>query len=246
VLRVDPNASHVIEFKNVSKAFGPKVILDDISFTVDINEILAVIGPSGAGKSTILKLVSGLIEPDTGEIIVSSTKKGMAFQFSALLNFLSVKENVALPLRKKTNLSEEEIEEKVKNALQNVGLDGACHLYPQELSGGMQKRVSFARAVVNSPDIVLYDEPTSGLDPMTTTMIINDICHIKQHHPAASIIVTHDLSTIEKAADKIVLLYEGKLVFKGRADELKHTDNPYGIQFSRGECQGPMRICASI
>jgi phospholipid/cholesterol/gamma-HCH transport system ATP-binding protein len=238
-----PDAKHVIEFRNITKTFGNRVILDNINFTVDKQEILAVIGHSGVGKSTILKLVSGLIDQDDGEIILSSTKKGMAFQFAALLNFLTVKENIALPLRKKTQLSDIEIDKKVHDALENVGLLGTENLYPPELSGGMQKRVSFARAVVNEPDIILYDEPTSGLDPMTSTMIINDICHLKKKLPAAGIIVTHDMATIDKAADKVVLLYEGQLVFNGKPCEMKDSNNPFGIQFATGSCEGPMKVC---
>jgi phospholipid/cholesterol/gamma-HCH transport system ATP-binding protein len=125
-------------------------------------------------------------------------------------------------------------------------MQGSEDLYPQELSGGMQKRVSFARAVVNDPDIILYDEPTSGLDPMTNTMIIHDICEIKKRLPAAGIIVTHDLDTIKKASDKAVLLYDGKLVYKGKSSDLGNSDNPFGEQFARGECQGPMKICTNI
>ena len=243
MLIVDKNAKHAITFKNVYKAFGAKVILNEINFTIDEGELLAVIGPSGAGKSTILKIVSGLMEADKGEITVYSTKKGMAFQYSALLNFLSVKENVALPLKKTTDLPEEKIEELVSQALESVGLSGTGNLYPQELSGGMQKRVSFARAVVTNPDIVLYDEPTSGLDPMTSTMIINDICKLKKKISAAGIVVTHDLNTIDKSADKVILLYNGDLVFQGTPKEFKNSDNPYAIQFFNGLCEGPIAVC---
>lgn len=243
MIKVDPAAKHVIYFDNVYKAFGSKVVLNGVSFSINKGEILAVIGPSGAGKSTILKIVSGLLDADTGEITLSSTKKGMAFQFGALLNFLTVKENIALPLRKKTTLPEDEINHKVLKALENVGLKGTENLFPPELSGGMQKRVSFARAVVTDPDIILYDEPTSGLDPMTSTMIINDVCLLKKKLSAAGIIVTHDVPTISKAADKVILLYNGNLVFKGTPYELMNSDNPYAIQFSNGLCNGPITIC---
>jgi phospholipid/cholesterol/gamma-HCH transport system ATP-binding protein len=246
MLSIDQNSEHVIEFKNVFKAFGKKVILNDVSFSVNKNEILAVIGPSGVGKSTILKLISNLIEPDAGDIVLSSNKKGMAFQFAALLNFLSVEDNVALPLRKKTNLSEDVIKDKVSNALESVGLSGSEKLFPQELSGGMQKRVSFARAVVADPTILLYDEPTSGLDPMTTSMIVSDICKIKQKLPAAGIIVTHDMQVIEKAADKVILLFNGSIVFRGSPYKLRYSNNPYAVQFSNGYCQGPMRISSNV
>lgn len=246
MLKIDHTSEFVINFQNVHKTFGPKIILNSVSFTVKKNQIIAVIGPSGAGKSTILKLVSGLIEADTGTIILASNKKGMAFQFAALLNFLTVQENVALPLKKKTHLSEEDIAQKVHHALDSVGLTGAENLFPPELSGGMQKRVSFARAIVTDPDIILYDEPTSGLDPMTSSMIINDICELKKKLPAAGIIVTHDMPTIEKAADKVIMLYNGNIVFKGTPHELKYSDNPYANQFAQGACQGPMTICTDL
>lgn len=243
---INTESKHVIEFKNVHKAFGEKVVLKDINITVDQKEILAVIGPSGSGKSTILRLICDLIKPDSGEIILTSDKKGMAFQFAALLNFLTVKENVALPLKKKTLLSNKEIDLKVKEALESVGLEGAENLYPPELSGGMQKRASFARAVVTAPDIILYDEPTSGLDPMTTTMIISDICSLKEKLPTAGIIVTHDMGIIEKVADKVILIYNGDLVFKGTPEELLYSGNEYGIQFAKGECNGPMTVCTHL
>lgn len=243
MFKIDKNNTHIIDFRNVHKAFGKKDILKGVSFTVDRNEILAVIGPSGTGKSTILKLICGLIEADAGEIILSSKKKGMAFQFAALLNFLSVKENIALPLRKNFKLSEEEIDLKVAETLESVGLSGSEHLFPNELSGGMQKRVGFARAIVSDPDIILYDEPTSGLDPMTTTMIIHDIAHLKQKLPAAGIIVTHDMNIIEDVADKVILLYHGNIVFSGTPHELMHSDNEFAHQFANGLCKGPMVIC---
>lgn len=240
---IDPTSKHEINFNNVYKAFHKKVILNNISFTVDEKEILAVIGPSGTGKSTILKLISGLIEPDRGEVIINSSKMSMAFQFSALLNFLTVKENVALPLRKNTNLKEKEILEKVEEILNTVGLMDTGHLYPSELSGGMQKRAGFARAIITDPDIILYDEPTSGLDPMTTNMIVEDILHLRRMKPVANVIVTHDMHVIDEAADKVLLLYKGDIVFIGTAKEFKASKNDFAIQFYNGKCEGPMLVC---
>lgn len=240
---IDTEAAWAIKMTNVSKSFGKKVVLDDITFEVKKEETLAVIGASGTGKSTILKLVSGLLEPDSGDVVLNSANKSMAFQFGALLNFLTVGENIALPLKKKSKLSKNEIEERVDEVLQNVGLLDAKDLYPLELSGGMQKRAGFARAVVSDPDIILYDEPTSGLDPMTSNMILTDICHLKEKVSASGIVVTHNMDVVEKVADKVMLLYNGKIVFLGKSDELTTSDNPYAQQFSRGKCNGPMHIC---
>lgn len=241
----NPEAEHMINFKDICKSFGSKTILNKINFTVDKGEILAVIGPSGAGKSTILRIICSLLEADSGEVILSSLKKSMAFQYSALLNFLTVKENVALPLRKKTKMSESEIDKLVATTLSDVGLKNSEHLFPSELSGGMQKRVGFARAIVTNPDIILYDEPTSGLDPMTSAMIIKDICKVKQRVSAAGIIVTHDLETIGQAADKVILLYNGDIVFYDTPRQLEVSDNPYAQQFYNGRCEGPITICSN-
>ncbi|MGD9579906.1 MAG: ABC transporter ATP-binding protein [Vampirovibrionia bacterium] len=246
MLTYDPKAEHMIDFRNICKSFGSKTILRNISFTVNKKEVLAVIGPSGAGKSTILKIISNLLEADSGEVIVGSLKKSMAFQYSALLNFLTVKENVALPLRKKTTLSNNEIDKIVSETLESVGLNNSENLFPQELSGGMQKRVGFARAIVTNPDIILYDEPTSGLDPMTSSMIIRDICKVKERVSAAGIIVTHDLETIDQAADKVILLYDGDIVFYDTPEALQTSLNPYAQQFYNGRCEGPIKICPNI
>lgn len=245
MITYNPEAKHMIDFRNISKSFGSKTILRNVSFTVDRGEIVAVIGPSGAGKSTILRIISNLLEADSGEVILSSLKKSMAFQYSALLNFLTVKENVALPLRKKTKMTNEEIDNLVRTTLEGVGLTNSEHLYPEELSGGMQKRVGFARAIVTDPDIILYDEPTSGLDPMTSSMIIKDICEVKKRVSAAGIIVTHDLETIGQAADKVLLLYNGDIVFYDTPKELETSDNPYAFQFYNGMCEGPITICSN-
>lgn len=244
MVTIDPKSSHEINFNNVYKAFHKKVILNNISFTVDEKEILAVIGPSGTGKSTILKLICGLIEPDKGEVTLNSNKMSMAFQFSALLNFLTVKENIALPLRKNTSMNEKEISERVAEVLDMVGLVDTGNLFPSELSGGMQKRVGFARAIVTNPDIILYDEPTSGLDPMTTNMIVQDILHLRRMRPVANVIVTHDLHVLEEAADKVILLYKGDIAFMGTAKEFRDCKNEYARQFYHGKCEGPMLVCS--
>ena len=205
-----------IEVKNLIKRFDEKTVIDNISFKVDSGEILAIVGFSGSGKSTVLKLICGLIDKDGGEIKTSGDI-AMVFQYSALID--SVREKLAL-----------------------VGLSGVESKYPSELSGGMQKRVSFARAIVTEPNIILYDEPTAGLDPVSSTLIEDYIVRLKEETHAASIVVTHQMSTIMRTADKIIMLYNGKVVFTGTPQDLMRQDTPYTKQFVTASLEGPMKM----
>ena len=240
----------VIEFKNVSMAFGPKVVLDKVSFTIDAGETVAVIGPSGTGKSTVLKLLIGLLSPDEGDILIKGhsvieytenqwnelrTTMGMVFQYSALFDFLSVGENVAFGLRQHTKKTEQEIQKIVSDLLTSVGLAGAESSYPAELSGGMKKRVSLARAIALSPEIIYYDEPTAGLDPIMAGNISELILQTKRTLGATSVLVTHDMGSAFMAADRIMLLEEGHIVFSGTVQETKVSTNPQVQRFIRGE-----------
>lgn len=202
----------VIEFKNVTKRFDDRVILDDVSFGIEKGEILAVVGPSGTGKSVTLKHIVGLLTPDAGEVVSSCQHIGYLFQSGALLAWMTIAENVALPLRETTKLSEKEIDEKVAEALAAVELSDAAEKYPSEISGGMQKRAGLARAIVCQADAVLYDEPTSGLDPVTSIKIHNLIVRLNKERGITSVIVTHDLPSALKIASRILLLNEGKIV----------------------------------
>ena len=234
-----------IEVKNLIKSFGKNRVIDDLSFKVENGEILAIVGFSGSGKSTVLKLISGLISRDSGEIITTGDI-AMVFQYSALIDSLDVYENISFALHERKDLrkkyTEQDIKEIVREKLSLVGLAGIESKFPSELSGGMQKRVSFARAIVTEPEIILYDEPTAGLDPMSSTLIEDYIVRLKQETNAASIVVTHQMSTITRTADKVLMLYGGKCVFYGTPDELCKQDTPYTKQFVSASLEGPMKM----
>lgn len=233
----------IVEVRNLTKSFGKKKILDNISFNVYNNEILLIIGFSGAGKSTLLKLICGLEESDSGEIVLRTTHLGMVFQGAALFDSMTVFDNVAFPLvNNKKEVPSSNIETKVLEKLKLVGLAGMEHLRPDELSGGMKKRVSFARAIVNDPEIILYDEPTSGLDPVVSTVIVNYILKLQHELNASSVLVTHNLNVINKIPSRVILLYDSKIVWEGTSDELFKTSDPYPKQFREGTPQGPMVV----
>ena len=220
-----------------------------VNFQRKKGETLAIIGPSGCGKSTILRLIIGLFAPTSGDIfingrnIVNMDKDdmikirkhiGMVFQSSALFDSLSVGENVAFGLREHTDLPEGKIKEIVSSKLKMVGLEGFEDLMPAELSGGMQKRVSLARALATDPEIILYDEPTTGLDPITSNAIEDLIIDLQKKLMPTSIVVTHQLATVYKIADRIVMLHNGKIIEAGTPEEAKRTNDPVIRQFITG------------
>ena len=237
-----------IEVRNLVKKFDDKVVIDDISFKVDDGEILAIVGFSGSGKSTVLKLICGLIPYDNGEVLTSEGDIAMVFQYSALFFFFFFYDNISFALHARRDLrsqyKEEEIKKIVSQKLELVGLKGIENKFPSELSGGMQKRVSFARAIVTKPNTILYDEPTAGLDPMSSTLIEDYIVRLKRETNAASIVVTHQMSTITRTADRVIMLYDGKIVFEGTPSELLKQDNPYTKQFVTASLDGPMKMKA--
>lgn len=236
-----------LEVKNLVKIFDGRKVLNDISFKVENGQTLGVVGFSGSGKSTLLKIISGILYEDSGQIIYpKDSEVAMAFQYSALFDFLDVFDNIAFPLVERKEFrgkySKEEIKKIVAEKLKLVGLEGIEDKYPSELSGGMQKRVGFARAIVTNPNIILYDEPTAGLDPVTSTMIEDYIVHLKRELNAACIVVTHQLSTIKRAVDNVIMLYQGNIVFSGTVNELLAGKNEYARQFVSASIQGPMNI----
>lgn len=237
-----------IKVKNLVKAFDGRVVLDNVSFDVKDGEVLAVVGFSGSGKSTILKLICNLLTPDSGEIETSKGDIAMVFQYSALFDSLNVFNNIAFALKERKEFrkkfKQKELEDIVTQKLKMVGLEGIERKFPSELSGGMQKRVSFARAIVTEPKTILYDEPTSGLDPISSTLIEDYIVRLKEETSAASIVVTHQMSTIQRTADKIIMLYGGKIVFSGTPKEMLSSDNDYAKQFVSASLDGPMQMLA--
>lgn len=237
-----------IKVKNLVKRFDKKLVIDDISFEVSDGEVLAIVGFSGSGKSTILKLICGLIDADYGDIRTSGGDISMVFQYSALFDSLNVFNNISFALRERKEFrkkfSQSQLEDIVAQKLKMVGLEGIERKYPSELSGGMQKRVSFARAIVTEPKTILYDEPTSGLDPIASTLIEDYIVRLKDETKAASIVVTHQMSTIQRTADRVLMLYNGKMVFEGTPEEMLSSSNPYAIQFVTASLDGPMQMLA--
>lgn len=235
-----------IKVTNLTKSFDDKKVLDNISFEVNDGETLAVVGFSGSGKSTVLKLICGLIEKDGGEIVTSNGDVAMVFQYSALFDSLNVADNISFALRERKDLrnkySEDELKKIVSQKLELVGLKGIERKFPSELSGGMQKRVSFARAIVTEPKIILYDEPTAGLDPISSTLIEDYIVRLKHETNAASIVVTHQMSTIRRTSDSVLMLYNGRAVFEGTPDELCEEKTDYTKQFVNASLDGPMKM----
>lgn len=241
----DENANNglpLLELRNIYLSFGSNQVLKDFSLKVAKKEVVALIGPSGSGKSTVLKVIAGLIAPDSGSVVLRSRRIAMAFQFSALLTSLSVYDNVALPLRKNTRLSEREIHDRVLSTLELVGLSESVNTMPDELSGGMQKRIGIARALAIDPEIILYDEPSSGLDPMTAAKLEGDIRHISKKVGVASIIVTHNMETLENIVDRVLILYNGGIVWQGDRKMFFSTEDPYPVQFRERAPEGPIAI----
>ena len=243
-------AEPIISFKKLNITFGENVVINDIDLDIRQGETLAVLGPSGSGKSTILRAMIGLLQPTAGEIFVQGEqvssldedgwnklrqKMGMVFQYSALFDFLTVGENVAFGLRQHTAKSEAEIQGIVDEMLELVGLPKSKEQYPAELSGGMKKRVGLARAIANRPEIVLYDEPTAGLDPIMSNNISRLIRKTQQQLRVTSVLVTHDMESAFYAADRIAMLYKGKIVALGTVEEIRNGHNQIVDAFIRGK-----------
>lgn len=239
----------LIELVDVRKAFGPKEVLKGLSMHCPPGKTTVVIGPSGCGKSTTLRLILRLIEPDQGQVVVDGQiinqlepeavdqfrrRVGMVFQSAALFDSLKVWENVAFALLEQDKVPAAAARRVAEEKLEIVGLAGSADLYPKELSGGMQKRVGFARAIARNPDFLLFDEPTTGLDPITSTVIEDLITDLSKQMGATSVVVTHQLSTIFRTANQIVMMKDGRRVFEGTPEEIRQVTDPVVKNFIEG------------
>ncbi|MDR0617406.1 MAG: ABC transporter ATP-binding protein [Endomicrobium sp.] len=246
----------MIKVENIYKNFGKKCVLCGVNLEVCSGQTLVILGSSGAGKSILLKTLVGLIKPDSGSVTIDNVditkcapsdlqkiqkKMGYVFQEAALFDSLNTFENVAFGLRTLTNLDEQGIKNRVANCLAMVGLKNVEHLKPASLSGGMKKRVAIARTISYKPNYILYDEPTTGLDPIMADIISDLIISLKKQLNVSSIVVTHDINSAYKIADKIMMIYEGKIIFSGSPEEVKSTDNKYVQQFIKGSSYGPIQ-----
>ncbi len=245
----DSDKDYVINIENVKKAFGKNVVLKDVNLKVKEGESIVTLGKSGTGKSVILQCIAGLLKPDEGKILVYGEnvptlddeelqtirkKIGFLFQSGALYDSMSVRENLSFPLKRLTDLSDEEITTKVIEALKNVGLENAIDKMPSELSGGMKKRIGLARTLITDPKIMLYDEPTTGLDPSTSREISQLVLEVQKKYKTTSIIVTHDMECARMVADRIVVLKDGEYIVEGTFDELQKSDDPFVKSFFEG------------
>ena len=245
----------MIELINIHKSFGSQTVLNGLNLTIPVGKTTAVIGPSGEGKSVLLKHMIGLLQPDQGDVLVDGKsivglrrsqlnqvreKFAMVFQNAALFDSMTVYENVAFPLEEKTSLGRSEIEERVATALQEVGLKNVNHKYPDELSGGMKKRVGLARALLLQPQIVLFDEPTTGLDPVIRRAIHQLIKETQEKFGFTAVIVSHDIPDIFEVAHHIAMLYRGEILQFGTPDEIQASEHPVVRQFISGSLDGPI------
>lgn len=245
----------MIELVGLMKKFGDRQILNGMSLKIERGHTVCLIGGSGTGKSVTLKHIMRLLEPDDGQIIfdgedishargrklqAARQKMGVLFQSGALLNWLTIGQNVALPLAENTSMSRKEIDKRVMETLELLQIPQAKNLFPNQISGGMQKRAGLARAVIWKPPCILYDEPTSGLDPVITALVDEMIVDMREKLGATQVIVTHDMTSAYRTADKIAMLFKGQVVQYGTPDEIRNTDNPIVRQFIEGLVSGPI------
>lgn len=245
----------MIEFRGVSKKFGSRVVLDNVSFNIEVGETFVIIGLSGAGKTTILRHIAGFLDPDSGEVIVDNVrmngsgsgvkrrlreKMGFLFQSGALINWLTVKENVSLPLVEHRLGAIDEINRIVDEKLKLLQLGDDGDKMPSDISGGMKKRAGLARAIVRNPEIILYDEPTSGLDPVMSARINDLIIKMQEKLNVTSVVVTHDMESAYYIADRIAMLYNGSLLECGTPDQVRQSTDPVVRQFIEGRINGPI------
>lgn len=247
-----------IKVRNLYKSFGNHKVLDGINLDVQKDSSIVILGGSGTGKSVLIKTMIGLLSPDKGSIMfdneetvnISQKKRlkilencGFLFQGGALFDSLNVSENITFFAQKLYSLKNDEIRELAAQKLKSVGLsDRILKLYPAELSGGMQKRVSLARAICTDPKVIFFDEPTTGLDPIMANVINDLIIKVREELGATTIAITHDMNSVRKIAKEVVLIHNGKIQWSGSKDEMENTDNPYMFQFVNGLSSGPFEV----
>ena len=247
----------MIEIINLHKSFEKNHVLRGVDLTIEKGESMVVIGGSGSGKSVLLKHIIGILKPDAGKVLIDGVdlallkeselyevrkKFGMLFQMSALFDSMTVWENVGFALLRNKSMHDKEIKARATEKLKLVGLSGVENLMPAELSGGMKKRVGLARAIAHEPEILLYDEPTTGLDPIMADAINELIIAMKNTLSVTSVAITHDMNSAYKIADRIAMLYEGRIIDTGSPAEIKNTGNPVVRQFITGSASGPIKI----
>ncbi len=254
----------LVQLRGVSKKFGNNIILDGVDLDIYKGEGLGIIGPSGTGKSTVLRIIAGLLAPDEGSVYIQGQKRrgliedsndpiyiGMVFQQAALFDSLTVEENVGFRMLQQSHLSRRKVRELVEAKLALVGMQDVADRYPDQLSGGMKKRVSFARAIMSNPErpednpeILLYDEPTAGLDPIASTVVENLVRSLQQVDGGCEthVMVTHQESTIRRTTDRIIFLYQGKVQWTGSTQDIDQTRDPVVRQFFSASIEGPIRV----
>lgn len=248
-------ANPMISLRDLHKSFGSRAVLRGVSIDVQRGESLVIVGGSGTGKSVTLKHVIGLLRPDSGEVWIDGIELGslgtvelnrlrrrfgMSFQEGALFDSMTVLENIAFPLRRHTNMDEEQVRERVRECLDLVHLEGVEDKRPSELSGGMRRRVGFARAISLEPEILLFDEPTTGLDPVMSDVVADLIRDLDTTLQATAVTITHDMKVAFKIADTVAMLHKGEIIERGTPEEFRASSNPMVQQFIEGRAEGPL------
>jgi len=250
-----PPTPPIVELRNVRLQFDEKIVLNDVSLAVEPLDRLVVMGQSGSGKSTILRLILGILPPTSGSVFFRQfeisrlqrrklqqvrTRIGMVYQYSALLSSRSVRDNIALPLEELTRKTRAEIDQIVDQKLEMVGMSNVKHQMPSELSGGMKKRISLARALVMEPELILFDEPSAGLDPVISSVIDELIINLTTQSKVTSIIVTHEMDSAFRIGTKMAMLYKGAIIEVGAPDNFRQSTHPVVAQFLSGSTEGPI------